>query len=81
MPATGGYGSSGTPDFLVCRPVVVTLDMVGQVMGEFIGIETKAPGKRNNTTALQDQQIEGIIAAGGRAVVIDDVSQLAGVFT
>ena len=76
MPATGGYGSSGVPDFIVCRPVFVTQSMVGTLMGEFIGIEAKAPGKKSNTTALQDMQIVGIHKAGGRAFVCDDISLL-----
>ncbi len=69
MPATGGYGSSGVPDFLVCWH------------GRFFGIETKAPGKRGNTTDLQDRQIMAIHKSGGAAVVVDDVSQLEGLFT
>lgn len=80
MPATGGYGSSGVPDILGCRPVVVTPEMVGSTMGAFFAIETKAKGKRTNTTSLQDRQIMGIHQAGGAAVVIDDVAQLEGAF-
>jgi len=67
MPVTGGYGSSGVPDFLVC------------VGGRFVAIETKAPGKLKNTTAMQKLQIAAIDASGGLAVVIDDVEQLKGV--
>lgn len=64
MPMGTGFGSSGVPDFLCCY------------RGVFWAIETKAPGKRNNTTELQRQQIASICAAGGRAVVIDNVEQL-----
>ena len=64
MPMGTGFGSSGVPDFLCCHG------------GVFWAIETKAPGKRKNTTVLQDQQIAAICVAGGRAVVIDDVEQL-----
>ncbi len=64
MPMGTGFGSSGVPDFLCCAG------------GRFVAIETKAPGKRKNTTALQDQQIAAINATGGTAVVIDDVRQL-----
>jgi hypothetical protein len=42
-----------------------------------LGIEAKAPGKRSNTTPLQDREIAAIQAAGGIAIVVDDVSQLA----
>ena len=68
MPATGGYGASGTPDFLVCWG------------GKFIGIEAKAPGQASRTTAMQDRQLKAIQAAGGLSLVCDDVSQLANIF-
>jgi hypothetical protein len=64
MPATGGFGKSGVPDFLVCWK------------GKFIGIEAKAPGKAGNTTTLQNQQLAEIRTAGGIALVCDDVSVL-----
>lgn len=64
MPATGGFGRSGAPDFLTC------------IEGWFVAIEAKAPGKRANTTAMQDQHIMEIHQAGGIAIVIDDVRQL-----
>lgn len=64
MPMGTGYGSSGVPDFLCCHN------------GRFLAIETKAPGKRKNTTALQDRQIDRIWRANGVALVIDDVAQL-----
>ena len=56
MPVTGGYGTQGAPDFLVC------------LRGKFIGIETKA-GK-GKTTALQDLNLQKIRDAGGVALVI-----------
>jgi len=68
MPMGTGFGNSGVPDFVTCYN------------GRFIAIETKAPGKRGNTTVMQDNQIMGIHAAGGVAVVVDDVRQLAGLF-
>ena len=64
MPVGTRFGSSGVPDFVCC------------VDGRFLAIETKAPGKRRNTTPLQDDQIMAIHKAGGAAIVIDDVSQL-----
>lgn len=64
MPMGTGFGSSGVPDFICCSK------------GRFLAIETKAPGKRGATTALQDRHIKNIHAAGGAALVIDDVSQL-----
>jgi len=64
MPMSNGMGRVGAPDFIVC------------LAGRFIGIETKAPGKRRNTTANQDREIRWINRSGGFAIVIDDVSQL-----
>ena len=58
MPATGGYGTSGVPDFLVCHG------------GKFIGIECKANG--NKPTALQLKNLNDIAIAGGIALVIDE---------
>lgn len=64
MPVPNGMGASGVPDFIVCAK------------GRFLGIEAKAPGKRANTTPMQDIQIEAINKAGGVALVVDDVKQL-----
>jgi hypothetical protein len=57
-PATGGYGRSGVPDFIACKD------------GLFFAIECKANG--NKPTVLQQSEIDGIQAAGGMAVVIDE---------
>ena len=66
-PIQNGMGVVGIPDFVCCHE------------GRFLAIETKAPGKRANTSANQKARIAEIIAAGGTAVVIDDVEQLEGV--
>jgi hypothetical protein len=76
MPATGGYGTSGVPDFIACRPVTVTPEMVGTRMGLLVGIEAKAFGKWRDTTELQDDQIKAIQAAGGHSFACDRVSEL-----
>lgn len=68
MPIGTQFGNSGVPDFICCHE------------GRFLAIETKAPGKRSNTTELQDRQIIAIHKAGGAAVVIDDVRQLDPIF-
>ena len=64
MPMGTGFGNSGVPDFVCC------------LGGKFLAIETKAPGKRSNTTVLQKRQIAAIHEAGGDVLVVDDVSQL-----
>lgn len=64
MPVSNGMGRVGAPDFIVC------------LGGRFVGIETKAPGKRGKATPNQLREIEWINRAGGYAIVVDDVSQL-----
>ena len=64
MPIGTQFGNSGVPDFICCHE------------GRFLAIETKAPGKRRNTTVMQDKQIMGIHKAGGVAMVIDNADQL-----
>lgn len=63
-PVQNGMGVVGIPDFICCWN------------GRLLAIETKAPGKRANTSPNQDRRIAEIKAAGGIAVVIDDVRQL-----
>lgn len=63
-PIGSAFGTAGVPDFICCWN------------GRFLAIEAKAPGKRRNTTVLQDDQIKGIHQAGGAAIVVDDVEQL-----
>ena len=58
MPVTGGFGTSGAPDFLVC------------LNGRFVGIECKA-GK-SKPTALQEKNLNDIKRAGGEALVINE---------
>ena len=60
MPIGTGFGNSGVPDFLVCHN------------GVFIGIEAKAG--RGKTTALQENNLERIRAAGGRTAVINEAN-------
>lgn len=58
MPIGSGYGNSGVPDFLICSD------------GKFIAVEAKAGN--NKPTALQEQHIADIQAAGGIALVINE---------
>lgn len=60
MPMGTGMGSSGVPDFLVCKG------------GLFYGIECKANG--NKPTALQEANLKRIREAGGIALVIDETN-------
>lgn len=64
LPVSNGMGRHGIPDVICC------------LQGRFVAVECKAPGKRGNTSALQDRELAGITAAGGVAVVVDNVEQL-----
>lgn len=68
MPVSNGMGRVGIPDFIVCY------------RGRYYALETKAPGKRHNTTPNQKRELAAIIAAGGVALVVDNVKQLEGLF-
>lgn len=57
-PAMNGMGRAGIPDFIAC------------IRGRMLAVETKALGKR--ATPLQQKEIDGINAAGGVAVVVDE---------
>jgi hypothetical protein len=58
MPATGGYGSSGAPDIVVCHK------------GKFYGLEIKSGA--NKPTALQMDNLNRIETNGGYAFVINE---------
>lgn len=57
-PLTAGFGNSGTPDILAC------------CWGHFLAVECKAGN--NTVTALQQREIDAIVAAGGTAVIINE---------
>ena len=58
FPQTGGYGSSGVPDIVVCHK------------GKFIGIECKAGD--NKLTELQKHNIDLINNNKGLAIVVNE---------
>jgi hypothetical protein len=60
MPLTGGYGSSGAPDIVVCHK------------GKFYGLEIKSG--TNKPTALQLDNLQRIEDNGGYAVVINETN-------
>lgn len=58
MPATGGYGKSGIPDFVACAN------------GQFWGIEAKGLPS-NRTTALQRIRLADMLDSEGSVAVVD----------
>lgn len=67
-PVQTGMGMSGVPDILVCRPTLITPEMVSLTLGLFIGIEAKMG--YNKPSPLQWEQLRGIVAAGGKSLII-----------
>lgn len=80
MPVQTGYGESGIPDHLACVPTVVTPDMVGKIIGRFVAVESKRPGRRGEPdrgcTPKQRDNLVGIVKAGGIAIVCDSEEDL-----
>ena len=76
---TYGVGPAGASDFIGYRSLVVTPDMVGQRLAVFCAVETKAPGKA--LTPAQEQFIERVRAAGGRAGVAHSADDAARVLS
>jgi len=68
MPVQNGLGSPAL-DFHVCMPVLITPEMVGTVIGVYVAIETKAPGK--DLTPRQEATARAVRQAHGIAVKID----------
>lgn len=64
MPIQNGMGRVGMPDFICCWN------------GRLLAIETKAPGKLNNTTPNQERVLKEIRDAAGYAFVVDSVAML-----
>ena len=64
MPATGGYGRSGIPDFICCAQGPKSKH------GYFLAIECKANGGR--VTALQHRELENIKENGGISFIVDE---------
>lgn len=75
-PVQLGMGVIGIPDFICCKPTMITQDMVGKKFGMFLAIETKAPGKLKEVTPNQAARLYEISMARGMACVIDDVNSL-----
>lgn len=74
FPVQNGMGRVGIPDIVACVPTTITQDMVGQRIGLFTAVETKAPGKYKLSCATPNQQreLKLVSEAHGVAVLADD---------
>lgn len=74
-PIQTGMGAHGIPDRVGCMPVRITPEMVGSVVGLFVAVEAKRPGRRGEknagATGQQVDQLRDIIDAGGIAMLVD----------
>lgn len=80
MPVQTGMGEAGIPDHIACVPTLVTPDMVGRIIGRFVAVEAKRPGRRHEpdrgcSPAQRDNLVE-ITQAGGIAIVCDSEEDL-----
>jgi hypothetical protein len=60
-------------DLVGIRPVLITQDMVGQTIGQFVGIEVKRgdwkPSRTDKREIAQRRWVEIVIALGGYAII------------
>jgi len=74
-PIQNGMGVHGIPDRVGCVPVRITSEMVGCVVGLFVAVEAKKPGRRGEknagATGLQLDNLRDIVDAGGIAMLAD----------
>lgn len=80
-PIQNGMGVHGIPDRIGCVPVRITPEMVGSVVGLFVAVEAKRPGRRGEknagATGQQIDQLRSIIDAGGIAMLVDGEADAA----
>ena len=84
-PKTGNwirYGLCvGSADLIGWREIVITPDMVGTKVAQFLSVECKAPKKNIKEGSAQDAWFFAVKRAGGVALVarsVDDVKHLLG---
>ena len=61
-------------DLIVCEPVIITEDMIGQVIGQFLGLECKKAGWKYTGTdreVAQKRFLDKLWELGGRGYFTD----------
>ena len=64
MPVQNGMGVVGIPDFICCMD------------GQFLAIETKAPGRKSQVTPNQRRRMQEIMQADGIVYVADNADDV-----
>lgn len=79
-PIQTGMGEHGIPDRVGCLPMIVTPEMVGKVIGIFVAVEAKKPGRRGEknggATPAQINQLRDIMASHGISALVDGTHDL-----
>src|ERR1035437_1913389 len=79
-PVSNGMGVHGVPDRVGVIPCVVTPAMVGKLVGLFVGIEAKRPGRRGEKDrGMSKHQVlfmARVREAGGLSIVCDGAEDL-----
>jgi hypothetical protein len=79
-PIQNGMGVHGIPDRIGCVPVLITPAMVGKVIGAFVAVESKRPGRRGEPnrglSPQQQMQLDKIYEARGVGIVCDSQDDL-----
>lgn len=75
-----GLGIHGIPDRIACQPIVVSPEMVGKVIGLFVSVEAKRPGRRGEPDrGMSKHQVifmEGVNDAAGVSICCDSEDDL-----
>lgn len=74
------YGlAKGSSDLVGWRPVVITADMVGQTIAQFVSIEAKSEGYKT-ATADQENWLARVAEAGGFASIAREKGDSVDIF-
>ena len=70
-----GLGGPGGSDLIGWRPIMITPDMVGSKIAQFVAIETKRPSK-SKVTDQQSHFIHVVKECGGIGIIASSIADL-----